>query len=214
MPAGKAEQAMSAAEEYQHIGAYLRDTREHFKLRIEDVAKQLHIRPKYIVALEEGRLDELPGKVYTRGYINNYADFLGLDPEEILARYTDLQGLDKSQNLYIPEPTLLDNRPGGKVIAMAGVLLVVVYIVYSALTAEKEVISIQPVEPVPPRLAELPESHMQVGVIDSPCFDRQGQRLYPPCYRAEEEGYRIGMPEEPVRSLLEVPAAMQGEGKM
>jgi cytoskeletal protein RodZ len=42
------------------------------------------IRTRYLSALEHGEYRELPGAVYTRGFLRNYALYLGLDPDEFL----------------------------------------------------------------------------------------------------------------------------------
>lgn len=68
------------------IGPYLRELREHFKLTPQDVSERLHIRVRYVTAMEEGRYDAMPGKVYARGYIHTYAEFLGLDADQVLAQ--------------------------------------------------------------------------------------------------------------------------------
>lgn len=71
------------------IGPYLRGLREHFKLAPHDVSARIHIRVRYITAIEEGRLDLLPTLVYARGYVHNYADFLGLDADQVVAQWFD-----------------------------------------------------------------------------------------------------------------------------
>ena len=43
------------------------------------------IRAKHLAALESGDYTELPGTVYARGFLRNYATYLGLDAEEVLA---------------------------------------------------------------------------------------------------------------------------------
>jgi cytoskeletal protein RodZ len=60
----------------------LKDTRERAGLAIEDVARQLKIRRQYLIALEEEKLDEIPGEVYAQGYMRMYATYLGIDPDE------------------------------------------------------------------------------------------------------------------------------------
>jgi hypothetical protein len=42
------------------------------------------IRARYLEALERGDWRALPGAVYTKGFLRNYAVYLGLDPEEVL----------------------------------------------------------------------------------------------------------------------------------
>ena len=51
-----------------------------------------HIRQVFLKALEEERSDDLPGDVYARGFIHNYAVFLDLPSEELLALYAKLKG--------------------------------------------------------------------------------------------------------------------------
>jgi cytoskeletal protein RodZ len=41
------------------------------------------IRARYLGALERGDYKELPGAVYTKGFLRNYALYLGLDPEDV-----------------------------------------------------------------------------------------------------------------------------------
>jgi cytoskeletal protein RodZ len=50
--------------------------------------RETKIRRAYLAALEAGDYDSLPGGVYARGFIRNYALYLGLDPEECVAMYT------------------------------------------------------------------------------------------------------------------------------
>ena len=42
------------------------------------------IRSRYLAALEHGEYGELPGSVYTKGFLRNYALYLGLDPEDVI----------------------------------------------------------------------------------------------------------------------------------
>ncbi|HSH22313.1 MAG TPA: helix-turn-helix domain-containing protein, partial [Candidatus Caenarcaniphilales bacterium] len=47
------------------------------------------IRLRYLAALEDSDFDELPAAVYTKGFLRNYAIYLGLDPEDVLLRWRD-----------------------------------------------------------------------------------------------------------------------------
>jgi hypothetical protein len=58
-------------------------------LSLDDVERHTHLRVYYLRALEAGALDELPSSVQARGMLNNYASFLGLDPEPLLLRFAD-----------------------------------------------------------------------------------------------------------------------------
>ncbi len=50
------------------------------------------IRARYLGALERGDYRELPGAVYTKGFLRNYALYLGLDPEDVLAEWRRERG--------------------------------------------------------------------------------------------------------------------------
>jgi cytoskeleton protein RodZ len=101
--------------EYQEIGQYLRESRESLHVTIEDAARALHIRAKYLKALEKGDLNDMPGKAYIRGYIRNYALYLGLEVDKVLEAYGVLIG-PKAHDLFIPEPTLQQNLPSRQLI--------------------------------------------------------------------------------------------------
>lgn len=60
--------------------------REQFGLSPKAVSERLHIRARYITAMEEARYEVMPGKAYARGYMHSYAEFLGMDADEVVAR--------------------------------------------------------------------------------------------------------------------------------
>ncbi|MFZ4540520.1 MAG: helix-turn-helix domain-containing protein [Rickettsiales bacterium] len=68
------------------IGAQMAALRASFNLTQQEVSERLHIRARYISAMEEGRYELMPGKVYARGYVHTYAEFLGLNPDQIVAQ--------------------------------------------------------------------------------------------------------------------------------
>lgn len=70
----------------EEIGPYLRGLREQFELTQQDISERLHIRARYVAAIEEANYVVMPGKVYARGYIQTYAEFLGLDAEQVVAQ--------------------------------------------------------------------------------------------------------------------------------
>src|SRR5215207_10770380 len=45
------------------------------------------IRVRYLSALERGDYRDLPGAVYTKGFLRNYGAYLGLDPEYLIDLY-------------------------------------------------------------------------------------------------------------------------------
>ena len=61
--------------------------RTELELSLDEIERNTHIRKKYLKLLESGDYAELSNDVYTRGYVKNYADFLGFDTKEILKLY-------------------------------------------------------------------------------------------------------------------------------
>lgn len=69
------------------IGERLRNAREARGLSLDDVEAATRIRRRYLEALEDEAFDRLPGPTYVRGFLNGYASYLGLPPEEIASMY-------------------------------------------------------------------------------------------------------------------------------
>ncbi len=68
----------------QTIGQRLKAEREEQRLTLEKVFEATRIRVLYVEALEADDLSVLPSPVQARGYLRNYAEFLGLDFEQML----------------------------------------------------------------------------------------------------------------------------------
>jgi transcriptional regulator with XRE-family HTH domain len=67
------------------LGEKLRQARSAKKLKIEEAAKILNIRPDYLTALEEERWDKLPAGLYGKNFLKQYAGLLRLNPRELLS---------------------------------------------------------------------------------------------------------------------------------
>jgi cytoskeletal protein RodZ len=64
------------------------------------------IRSRYLAALERGDYRELPGAVYTKGFLRNYAVYLSLDPEDVLRQWRRERG-----DQVPTEPAVVAPRP-------------------------------------------------------------------------------------------------------
>lgn len=69
------------------VGDILRRTRLHYKQSLNDVERSLRIRAEQLEAIEDGRTDLLPGRVYAIGFVRSYAEHLGLDGDKIVNLY-------------------------------------------------------------------------------------------------------------------------------
>lgn len=75
----------------QTVGEALRAEREKKGLSIQDIEKATSIRALYLNAIEDGNYSVAPGEVYVKGFIRNYANFLGLDPQQMIDLYRQSQ---------------------------------------------------------------------------------------------------------------------------
>lgn len=69
------------------VGQILQETREAKFYTLEDVEKAIKIRKEILIALEADEYQKLPPPTFVQGFIKNYAKFLGLDREKLLAIY-------------------------------------------------------------------------------------------------------------------------------
>jgi cytoskeleton protein RodZ len=65
-------------------GAILSKARGTLGFSVLDVARHLKIAPEQVEALEADAYDELPGRVFVRGFLRNYAKLVGVDPQSLL----------------------------------------------------------------------------------------------------------------------------------
>jgi len=122
--ADKIEARMDARE----LGAMLREVRQSQQRDLHELAGELRIRHVYLLAIEEGRLNDLPGAAYAVGFLRNYAEYLGLNAEEVLGRYrmTD-SNLSRHQALIMPAPTEEGRLPTGSILLVAAIIALSAY---------------------------------------------------------------------------------------
>ena len=122
------------------VGALLRRTREEQGGDIDTIGTMLRIRAAYLVAIEEARYDRLPGPVYALGFVRSYANYLGLDGDEMVRRFKlEAAGLEQRRDLAFPMPLTSRSVPGGRMLLAAFVLAVCAYGIWHYLsTGERD----------------------------------------------------------------------------
>ncbi len=90
----------------ESIGEKLRLARERNALTLDQVARETHVAKRFLKALEDEDFSVFPGETYTMGFLRNYAEYLGLESEELIAAYHNL----KIQEQPLPMAELLDVR--------------------------------------------------------------------------------------------------------
>ena len=68
-------------------GMRLREERLSKGIKRTAIAEKLHITNHYVKAIESDSFDKLPGAIFTKGYLKNYAELLDLNPTEIIGLY-------------------------------------------------------------------------------------------------------------------------------
>ncbi len=112
-----------ATRHNRSVGRMLHGARVAAGHGLDDVASSLRIRKSYLQALESGSRADLPGAAYAIGFVRSYAEYLGLDAGDIVARFKHEQaGIDSKPELTFPAP-VPENRMPVSVIVMIALLL-------------------------------------------------------------------------------------------
>lgn len=122
-------------------GDTLRQARAHKGVTLKEAEQATRITRHYLAALEEENFDALPPLIYQRGFVRNYAVYLGLDPGKMLALFEEShgEGGGKQAGVTAPPPIDMPNHwaPNFAVIGFAVVLSAIVFAwIYAALVAD------------------------------------------------------------------------------
>lgn len=74
----------------QELGQFLRSLRADRGLNLEQVEQDLSIRVHHLEAIEEGQFGNLISPVYARGFIKQYAVYLGLDGDQFIREHREI----------------------------------------------------------------------------------------------------------------------------
>jgi cytoskeletal protein RodZ len=69
------------------LGNRLKEAREAKGLSLDDLQNATKIQKRYLIGIEEGNYDMMPGKFYVRAFIKQYCEAVGLDSEIIVEEY-------------------------------------------------------------------------------------------------------------------------------
>ena len=121
-------------------GAMLREAREAAKLSIEEVASELHLVSNIVLALENGDRSKLPSRVFTLGYLKNYAKLVNIPYEQVKTAFDDFTDdqvpvLNQPRAPQIPEQA----RGGGWLIKAIGWMILFAFLLLAYLWWKGEV---------------------------------------------------------------------------
>ena len=115
----------SDVDEVADVGALLRAARLRRGENLRQVSDVLKIRHNYLESIENGRFDDLPGAIYSTGFIRAYSEYLGLDGEKLVSKLKAKgDGLKDNTKLAFPAIIPEDGVPGGLVV-LIGLLITV-----------------------------------------------------------------------------------------
>lgn len=113
------------------VGDILRRARLKKKLTIQDVENSIRVSAQHLTAIEENRLELLPGRIYALGFIKGYAELVELDSTKLLALLKRQAGEKIAPKNVTPatSPVLEDfTLPTGKMFFIIFILFIVVFI--------------------------------------------------------------------------------------
>src|SRR5439155_10772470 len=94
------------------FGAILRDARLGLGRSLQDAERQTRILARHLAALENGEFQLLPAGIYARGFVFNYANWLQLNPQEMVRLFNEARGE--------PEVAYKPQAVGGKPVNTSG----------------------------------------------------------------------------------------------
>ena len=83
------------------IGSVLKDARSKKSISLEEVHSRIKIHPRVLQLLEDDMFEKLPSPVFVKSFLRSYAEFLEINPEEIVRAYDKNERKDPAQILFI-----------------------------------------------------------------------------------------------------------------
>jgi cytoskeletal protein RodZ len=173
----------------KELGSELRQAREELGISVEEISSRTLISKKYLLALDDGIFTVFSGEVYLKGALRKYAAEVGLEPEQLIARYDESVKGEKVKGKPAPEKTIPVPRatssipPNIKVIrttrrvnkrrlvTVLTVLILGVFViraVYIGLMTGGTIPDVPPAQETPPPDEESPTNGLPVITPDEP----------------------------------------------
>lgn len=81
-------------EEADSFGGWLQRQREMREVSLREISDVTKVGLRYLEALEQNRFEALPAPVFAKGFLREYARYVGLDPDEVVNFYLVAQQED------------------------------------------------------------------------------------------------------------------------
>lgn len=143
---------------YDTLGEALRAIRRDRGISLEDLAERTRVRKSYLEALEDMRLDALPSRPFTIGYVRAYATALGQDPDAAVERFkTDEPVLDEP--LRAPVGVLDEKDPRVAAFTIGALVIIAAIVLWNV--AQRAMMAAAP----PPPLASEKQSEQLLAKL-------------------------------------------------
>jgi cytoskeleton protein RodZ len=93
------------------FGDWLRRQREMREISLRDIADRTKISLRYLQAMEDDRFDLLPAPIFAKGFLREYARYVGLSPDEVVNHYLSVQQQGAGEEEVKKDSTLSGQRP-------------------------------------------------------------------------------------------------------
>ena len=88
------------------FGSWLRRQREAREVSLRDIAERTKISLRYLEAMEDDRFEILPAPVFAKGFLREYARYVGLSPDEVVNHYLSVhpapEGAERTDEVRVP----------------------------------------------------------------------------------------------------------------
>ena len=127
------------------IGNTLKEARSKKAVTLEDVHAKTKIHPRVLQLLEDEKFDKLPSPLFVKSFLKTYAEFLEVDPQELIQAYEKEWKKEPEQFLFIKSPQRRAQRVGSSIhfnknlLVLPGVLVVAVFALWVLVGAFKMV---------------------------------------------------------------------------
>ena len=106
------------------LGQRLHKQRLQKKLTLEEIAKETKIKAVFLAAIEKGEYHKLPSPAYAKGFVQNYASYLGLPKTETIALFKREFDEKKAYKVLPDSLTKTDEFPLRRIKIQQSLLLV------------------------------------------------------------------------------------------
>ena len=90
------------------FGSWLRQQREIRNISLREISDNTKIGMRYLEALEEDRFEVLPAQIFAKGFLREYAKYVGLDADEVVNFYI---AADQARRAELDETEIVAPRP-------------------------------------------------------------------------------------------------------